>query len=109
MVHQLLAQMENGYMKIIKENLVGIYLHGSYAFGTYCHSVSDLDVLIVVYEKLTIDEKKQLLDYTINILDKWAPKRDRIPCATIKRYNKFELSDSLRFTFFSDTSFQISD
>ncbi|RXA86323.1 adenylyl transferase, partial [Enterococcus faecalis] len=36
-VHQLLAQMENGYMKIIKENLVGIYLHGSYAFGTYCH------------------------------------------------------------------------
>ncbi|PQG72539.1 nucleotidyltransferase, partial [Enterococcus faecalis] len=23
--------------------------------------------------------------------------------------NKFELSDSLRFTFFSDTSFQISD
>ncbi|HAP4066852.1 TPA: nucleotidyltransferase domain-containing protein, partial [Enterococcus faecalis] len=55
MVHQLLAQMENGYMKIIKENLVGIYLHGSYAFGTYCHSVSDLDVLIVVYEKLTID------------------------------------------------------
>ena len=75
MVHQLLAQMENGYMKIIKENLVGIYLHGSYAFGTYCHSVSDLDVLIVVYEKLTIDEKKQLLDYTINILDKWAPKK----------------------------------
>ncbi|EGO9136311.1 nucleotidyltransferase domain-containing protein, partial [Enterococcus faecalis] len=74
-VHQLLAQMENGYMKIIKENLVGIYLHGSYAFGTYCHSVSDLDVLIVVYEKLTIDEKKQLLDYTINILDKWAPKK----------------------------------
>ena len=75
MVHQLLAQMENGYMKIIKENLVGIYLHGSYAFGTYCHSVSDLDVLIVVYEKLTINEKKQLLDYTINILDKWAPKK----------------------------------
>ena len=108
MVHQLLAQMENGYMKIIKENLVGIYLHGSYAFGTYCHSVSDLDVLIVVYEKLTIDEKKQLLDYTINILDKWAPKRIE--------FHVLQLKDTINLSYpipsiyiFSDTSFQISD
>lgn len=50
--------MENGYMKIIKENLVGIYFYGFYVFGIYCYLVSDLDVLIVVYEKFIIDEKK---------------------------------------------------
>ncbi|KAF1298160.1 adenylyl transferase [Enterococcus sp. JM4C] len=72
---ELLELMKIGYSKILRDNLVGIYLHGSYAFGSYKYAVSDLDYLIVVNRQLTEDEKFELMEYTMARLNPIAPKK----------------------------------
>lgn len=54
---QRIAHMFNGVMK---ENVVGIYLHGSLAMGCFNPEKSDIDLLVVAKNKLTIDEKKAI-------------------------------------------------
>lgn len=41
-------------------NLVGIYLHGSLAMGCFNPSKSDIDLLIVVHDKLSTENSKQI-------------------------------------------------
>ena len=52
----LLQAIQQTTTAILKTNLVGIYLHGSYALGSYNEQVSDLDYLIVVRRPLTLAE-----------------------------------------------------
>ena len=45
--------------EILKENLVGIYLHGSLAMGCFNPQKSDIDLIIVVNEPLSDIVKKE--------------------------------------------------
>lgn len=54
---QRIAHMFNGVMK---ENVVGIYLHGSLAMGCFNPEKSDIDLLVVAKNKLTVDEKRAI-------------------------------------------------
>ena len=47
---------------ILKENLVGIYLHGSAVMGCYNPEKSDIDLVIVVNEKMTNESKRAYMD-----------------------------------------------
>ena len=47
---------------ILGENLVGIYLHGSLAMGCFNHKNSDIDLIIVVNNPLSHNEKRKYLD-----------------------------------------------
>ena len=58
---QLLKEVSDEYQEILGENLVGIYAHGSLAFGCFRWAVSDIDFLVVVQEKLTQTEKEMLI------------------------------------------------
>lgn len=71
----LLELLRSDYQEILRENLVGIYLHGSYVLGSYQEKVSDLDYLVVVYKKLSIAVKKDLMNYTLATLWPLAPKK----------------------------------
>ncbi|MGF7035190.1 streptomycin 3'-adenylyltransferase [Paenibacillus mucilaginosus] len=55
-VDTLAALLENE----LKEQLTGIYLHGSLAMGGFHPEHSDIDVLVVVKRKLTQEEKKRI-------------------------------------------------
>lgn len=44
--------------RIIGDNLVGIYLHGSYVMGCFNPKKSDLDFIIVVNEKMDDASKR---------------------------------------------------
>ena len=57
----LLNEVAAEYRKILKENLVGIYEHGSIAFGCFEWAVSDIDFLAVVRRKLTLQAKEALI------------------------------------------------
>jgi len=59
---------------ILGENLTGIYVHGSVAFGCFCWEISDFDYLIVVRNALTAKEKRVLMDFTLE-LDRFAPSK----------------------------------
>ncbi len=65
---RLLQAIQQTTTAILKTNLVGIYLHGSYVLGSYNEQVSDLDYLIVVRRSLTLAEKRQLMTATITQL-----------------------------------------
>ena len=71
----LLQAIQQTTTAILKTNLVGIYLHGSYVLGSYNEQVSDLDYLIVVRRSLTLAEKRQLMTATITQLWPLAPHK----------------------------------
>ena len=72
---QLLQVIKQTTTAILKTNLVGIYLHGSYVLGSYNEQVSDLDYLIVVRQPLTLAEKQQLMTATLTQLWSLAPRK----------------------------------
>ena len=52
---------------ILKDNLVGIYLHGSAAMGCYRPDMSDLDLLVVVREQMPDPVKREYMDMLIGL------------------------------------------
>lgn len=57
----LLDRICYSYCDILGENLVGVYLHGSLAFGCYHSAHSDIDFIVVVNRELTLDQKKAMI------------------------------------------------
>lgn len=55
------------YKAILKENLVGIYIHGSIALGCFNWDKSDIDYIVIVNEKLSLNTKLKLMESTIKI------------------------------------------
>lgn len=49
----------------LKNNLVGIYLHGSIAMNCYHPNKSDIDLIIVVEEALNKEQKIKILDFLV--------------------------------------------
>ena len=63
----MLRQFAACSREILKDNLVGIYLHGSAAMGCFQPKKSDLDLLIVVREPMTDAVKRQFMDMTLRL------------------------------------------
>lgn len=58
---EILEQIKISYSSILGENLVGIYVHGSIAFGCFRWEQSDIDFIAVVDRPLTLPEKEALI------------------------------------------------
>lgn len=70
----LLQRISNEYAVILKENLVGIYVHGSLAFGCFCWENSDLDFLVVTNKPPTLPQKEKMIQ-TLLYLDRHLPPK----------------------------------
>ncbi len=57
----LLEKISLSCQKILKENMVGIYVHGSLAFQCFHWKTNDIDFLIVVRQDLSLKEKKDMI------------------------------------------------
>ena len=51
---------------ILKDNLVGIYLHGSAVMGCFNPAKSDIDLIIVVKDKMTDDSKRAYMEMVVD-------------------------------------------
>ncbi len=71
---QLLDDISLHYQEILGDKLVGIYVHGSIAFGCFNWDNSDIDFLVVVSDKPTLKEKEFLIKKLIK-LEGEAPKK----------------------------------
>lgn len=71
---RILAQIQTQYFKILGNNLVGIYVHGSIAFDCFNPACSDIDFLVVVCDEPTLDEKIALIR-VLHELDADAPQK----------------------------------
>ena len=61
------------YREVLKEKLIGVYLHGSSVFGC-CSEKSDLDFIAVVSSELTLEEKENLIEILLEN-NKFAPQK----------------------------------
>ena len=49
--------------EIIKDDLIGIYIHGSLAMGGFNPNTSDIDILVVVDKAMTVEPKRKLAEF----------------------------------------------
>jgi len=71
---ELLAGIKEAYQRILGENLTGIYVHGSIAFGCFDWNKSDIDFLVIVKESLSQPQKEELIRVLLE-LDAFAPAK----------------------------------
>ncbi|SET52905.1 streptomycin 3-adenylyltransferase [Salinibacillus kushneri] len=55
------------YQNYLLENPVGVYLHGSLAMGCYHPEYSDIDILVVVRDKISRATKKRLIQEILRL------------------------------------------
>jgi streptomycin 3"-adenylyltransferase len=65
----LLNEIVNSYSTILKDNLVGIYLHGSLAMNCFNPLVSDIDFIVVVKSKLLFEDMRKLINVLLELSD----------------------------------------
>lgn len=70
----LLDKFVKGSCKILGDNLVGIYLHGSAVMRCFNPDKSDIDLLVVVKEEISREAKKSYMDMIVE-LNKQAPQK----------------------------------
>ena len=71
---ELLDRFVSENRKILGENLVGVYLHGSAAMGCFHPETGDLDLLTVINEPLSNETKRAFMNAAV-ALNESAPKK----------------------------------
>jgi len=74
-VNQVITSLSLGITEILKENLIGIYLFGSLAYGDFDEARSDVDLMTIVKEPVTkveLEKLKQLHRQIEEQHPKWA-------------------------------------
>lgn len=70
----LLSEIAESCRNILGGNLVGVYVHGSIAFGCFNWEKSDVDYITVVEEPLDTKTRRALMDQTVR-LNRTAPPK----------------------------------
>ncbi|QFJ53524.1 aminoglycoside adenylyltransferase domain-containing protein [Pseudobutyrivibrio xylanivorans] len=73
-MEKLLDNFVENAKEILKDNLVGIYLHGSAVMGCFNPDKSDLDLIVVVKGSIEDPVKKQFMDMVVK-LNKLGPAK----------------------------------
>ncbi len=70
----ILDELRTLYTDVLGEKLVGLYLHGSLAFGCFEWSRSDIDFIAVVREELSPEEKHAIIAGLLELDERCPPK-----------------------------------
>ena len=70
----ILSQIKESCIKLLKDNLVGIYVHGSIAFDCFNPNKSDIDYIIVINRLVSAELKTVLIKETFRIEKNAPPK-----------------------------------
>ncbi|NLE08213.1 MAG: DUF4111 domain-containing protein [Dehalococcoidales bacterium] len=73
-VRKLVMQFVETYRTVLGDNLTGLYLHGSLAMGCFNPLRSDIDILAVVRQPLSVKEKQLIIGFLLGIRRKAPPK-----------------------------------
>ncbi|MGE8204522.1 aminoglycoside adenylyltransferase domain-containing protein [Heyndrickxia sp. NPDC080065] len=60
-VNEYLKKVTSLFQNQLGSNLIGIYLHGSLAMGCFHPELSDVDILVVIKERLSKEKKKNII------------------------------------------------
>lgn len=68
-IEKFLLKVKSDLPQILKDNLFGIYIYGSYTYGDFRPKSSDIDCVVVVNKKLKGKELNSLRKWYKNLLD----------------------------------------
>ena len=66
-LNDLLKSFITKSQKILCDNLIGIYLHGSAVMGCYNEEKSDIDLLVVVKQAIPNNIKHHFMDMVVEL------------------------------------------
>lgn len=70
----LLEEVAAEYRKVLRDNMVGVYAHGSLTMGCFRWDVSDIDFLVAAESSLEQDEKEALIRILLDRIAEAPPK-----------------------------------
>ena len=79
----LLNEITDASQQIFGEKLAGVYLHGSIAMGCFNPEKSDIDLMFVIENELTDEEKLEFMNVVVK-LNESAPKKG-LELSVVKR------------------------
>lgn len=53
--------------EILRDNLAGLYLHGSAVMGCFNKKTSDIDLLVVIHRDMSVEEKSRYMDMVVEL------------------------------------------
>lgn len=71
---KLVEQIASSYKAILQDTLVGVYVHGSLAFGCFHWERSDIDLIVVVESEPALSEKMALVQVLLDLTPQAPPK-----------------------------------
>ncbi|MCU7558461.1 nucleotidyltransferase domain-containing protein [Macrococcus capreoli] len=74
-IEDYIETVSQGINHILQTALIGIYIHGSYAQGTFKWERSDIDMIVLINSELSVKQKNDLLNFFITLKDK-GPKKE---------------------------------
>ena len=101
-ITKLLDQLVSITKENLKESLVGTYLHGSLAMGCFNPVSSDIDVLIVVKSKLSLEDKRALGASFIELVEKYPVNKIELSIVKLDTLSDFRYPTSYELHFSSE-------
>ena len=81
----LIQNIKTGFSDILGNNLTGIYIHGSMAFGCFNRDNSDVDFIVVVEKEPILEDKVKIIQLLLE-LDKTAPSKGLEMSVVLKQH-----------------------
>src|SRR5215469_10085390 len=88
-ITHLLDEIVAEFKHLLGENLVGVYLHGSLAMGSFNPDSSDIDFLVVAKEKLPPQKRGEVAVTMIGLSEKAPAKGLEMSILTIGALRDF--------------------
>ncbi len=85
----LLKKIAKELCSILSDGLVGVYAHGSVAFGCYDPKVSDIDFIVVVKRPISLDKKMKIISVLMELEKKGPEKGIEMSVVTENKCRKF--------------------
>jgi predicted nucleotidyltransferase len=98
-INQLLDEIVSIMKRLIGENLVGVYLHGSLAMGSFNPDKSDIDFLVVTRTKLSPETRRSLATAMIELSEHAPAKGLEMSALTLDALRDFRHPTPYEFHF----------
>lgn len=80
-INEILLYISNGIKNIAGENLIGLYLFGSLAYGDFNPGSSDIDLVAIVNQPLNHDELKLIKNLHKQVEERDQKWKNRLECS----------------------------
>jgi predicted nucleotidyltransferase len=95
----LLSQIVQQHKQVLGSDLLGIYLHGSLAMGSFNPGLSDIDFLVITRGKVPPHQRKRLAEILIKLSEKAPAKGLEMSVMTESSLRDFRYPTPFEFHF----------